>query len=311
MASLLNLTTGETMHLLAQHIAGRHQSSCNLLLENPKASRLHATFLWNGEHWLLHDNSSNGTYINNARLVRDSSQLLQCGDEINFVTPDTDTWKVADIEPPKSMLIPETPGIAVIFLDGIVVLPDETSPLVTVFQALSGQWMCESEFGTRVMVDGEEVGGHGKYWRFSEAPDCAETQPLDHQELVNLSDISVYFNASQDEEHIWVKLTINGEVFDLGERNHHYLLLLLARQYGEDKAAGLFGQDRGWIDKDLLAKMFQQSEVYINMLIYRFRKQILKTLPEHLLMPQLIERRKGEVRLYCNDLKIDGGTQLV
>jgi S1-C subfamily serine protease len=61
---------------------GRESSICEIVLENPKVSRLHAEVVSiDGKVMLIDRNSSNGTYINDRRIDR---QYLRDGDIIYF-----------------------------------------------------------------------------------------------------------------------------------------------------------------------------------------------------------------------------------
>ena len=52
-------------------------------------------------------------------------------------------------------------------------------------------------------------------------------------------DIEFNFAASQNEEHVSLKLVVNNSIIEFGERNHHYLLLLMARQRVNDQEKGI------------------------------------------------------------------------
>ena len=55
---------------------------CEIVLQNPKVSRLHAEIVsLDGKVLLIDRNSSNGTYVNDRRIDR---QVLQDGDIIYF-----------------------------------------------------------------------------------------------------------------------------------------------------------------------------------------------------------------------------------
>ncbi len=96
-------------------------------------------------------------------------------------------------------------------------------------------------------------------------------------------------------------------VYDLVKRNHHYLMLLLARKRLEDRENGISEEEQGWMDKGQLCKMLGLSESHINILVYRFRKQVISLLPRSLNFPQAIERRNGEIRFAYKDIDISGG----
>ena len=83
------------------------------------------------------------------------------------------------------------------------------------------------------------------------------------------------FDVSQNEEHVSLQVDVDGKVNHLGERNHHYLILMLARQYIQDVGLELLPSECGWIDKNVLCRMLGQNESHLNIQVFRFRKQIM------------------------------------
>lgn len=307
MALIKNSAQDVEMVLQANHIIGRHPSTSHLVLHDPKASRMHATISWNGQRWIIQDSSTNGTYINGKKMASKGVNTIKDGDQIGFVSGNANLWQVIDTSPPSSMLIPESSGTPLVILDAIAVLPNEESPEIALYQTPNGDWFCESERGSIQLIDGAKVETGEHIWRFAEGRGCDETLESDDQCHFYYEDIEVELTVSQNEEHVSMVVYVDGNPYDLGERNHHYLLLLLARKHIEDANAGFAESEQGWIDKRELERMLLQSEVYINMLIYRFRKQYEQILPGDVVLPQLVERRKGEVRFISTNVKISGG----
>ena len=306
MAILLNLNTQDEVNLSVQHVFGRHRGATNTELTNMDASRLHATILWDGEHWLLQDSSTNGTFVNGKLAPKGIKMPLAQHDKLNFGSLDAETWQLLNLDAPKSMLIPETPGLEVLMLDDIMVLPSEESPEITLYQNTSGNWICESGAGISELKNGDRVGTQEYIWRF------VETKPSEATTVVSgnyqqLNQIGMIFEVSQDEEHVALTVQMGEHQLNLEQRNHHYLLLLLARQRLADKEAGLIKADQGWLDKEALGKMLKLSENHINIQIYRFRKQLISVSPQSLALPQAIERRSGEIRIACDSIEINGG----
>lgn len=61
---------------------GRESAICEIVLENPKVSRLHAEVVSiDGKVMLIDRNSSNGTYVNDQKIDR---RVLRDGDIIHF-----------------------------------------------------------------------------------------------------------------------------------------------------------------------------------------------------------------------------------
>ena len=56
--------------------------------------------------------------------------------------------------------------------------------------------------------------------------------------------------------------------------------------------------------------MLGLSENHINIQVYRLRKSIAKLLPENVMIPQLIDRRSGEIRFGSGRVEITGGNLL-
>ena len=306
MAKLLNLHKGQVIYLRAMHLIGRHSTSVDTVLNNPKASRIHATICWDGQHWTLQDTSSNGTFVNATKMVPNSFKTLAVKDRIYFANPESGVWVVEDLSPPKCMLVPENFDGASILLDKALMLPDEKAPEIMLYKSPSGGWLCESDNGIVKLNHGSKVGVRGMLWSFDEAIVSAETMQLEAQ-TNELANISVKFRVSQDEEHVWMDVLIHKQQFELGERSHHYLLLMLARKYQQDTKDGFSSNERGWYEKEQLLKMMDLEEVNFNMMIYRFKKQLISSLPESMYLPPFIERRKGAIRFVCENIIIEGG----
>lgn len=308
MAIMINEKSGTEVMLQPQHVVGRHPTAATLLT-NPEASRTHAVAMWDGEHWLLQDVSSNGTFINGQAVIKGRKAVLHIGDYIQFGSLLAESWFVKDLSPPVCLLQPITPGLKTIVLEGIVGLPSEESPDVSIYRSEKGQWICESDFGEVELSMGDVVGSQdGKaQWRFIDAKASTMTNIVGVNQIGYEGPVRFVFDVSQNEEHVSLKVCLGQTSLDLGERNHHYLLLVLARKFQEDKEAGLMSQECGWLDKGLLCRMLGQSESHLNIQVYRFRKQFIDVFPVPDKVPKIIERRSGELRFVSDEVKINGG----
>jgi hypothetical protein len=305
MASLLNLQTDEVVNLLALHIFGRHPTSSNTVLNNPKASRVHATITWDGEFWSMQDNSTNGTFINGTRAHQNANLVLKVEDRVQFAGLDGEKWTVKDVEPPKSMLIPQTAGTPIIVLQDIAVLPNEETPLITLYQAPGGLWVCESSTGTSILTNGDRIGFPGNVWCFNEATSCLETMRIDTQNTATAADITVSFKVSKNQAQVSLQLNIDNQCFNLGDKNHHQLLLLLARQRIADINSGLSQGQQGWLEKSNLAKLLKSNETQVNIQVYLLRKQVIQALPHDLIVPQMFEIHHEAIRLVYENVQIE------
>ncbi|MGR6873114.1 FHA domain-containing protein [Pseudomonas sp. HK3] len=309
MAILINERTGVHAILQPQHIFGRHPTA-STKLSNPEASRTHAVVIWDGECWVFQDTSSNGSYINGQYQYKGSKTHLEKGDRVQFGSKHSDEWYVKEVLPPQSLLLPITPGLPTIHLKNITVLPSEDNPEVSIFQSADGSWVCESSAGEYELKMGDRVGSEDSQWKFIDAKACMKTDIISPSDTYRPTNVSFFFNVSQNEEHVSLSFTQGESVIDLGVRSHHYLLLLLARKYLSDKEAGVEKRECGWLDKDNLCKMIGQNENHINIQIYRFRRQFLKAYIAPMKIPQVVERRTGEIRFCIADVKIQGGFKL-
>lgn len=305
MAVLVNTHTKDNISLLAHHTLGRGIGCSTVLKEAPEISRVHAEIFWSGEFWHLKDCSTNGTIINNVRVSPEVNARLKEGDVINFGGNSKHNWRLLDVTEPKTMLIAITPGLKDVEVKDIMALPSESLPEVTVYMS-NGLWICETQFGSSVLKSGDIVGGQDSQWRFIEAKSNMQTKALDKEKFTFVRNIESIFNVSQNEEHVSLYFRLNDLQIDLGQRSHHYLLLLLARKRIKDKEAELADSEQGWLDKGLLSKMAGLEESHINIQIYRFRKQLMKALPNYLELPKVIEKRSGEIRIACNSIDING-----
>lgn len=307
MATLLNTTTELQITLRSQHIFGRHPGSSNTILENPEASRLHASIVWNGSHWFLQDSSSNGTFINQQLIQRGIKKKLSKGDVIQFGARHAITWIFDNDQAPKSQLMPLRTEHAAIELSGVVVLPNDTHPELTLYQSSQGQWLCEDHAGTTQLQSGSQVSTREFSWYFVDAEVVDSTKKADQSHNMTTAPITFSFNVSKNEEHVSLVIRFNSELIDLGERTHHYLLLLLARKRMEDHDSGIEESEQGWITKELLCQQMGMSENHINIHIYRFRKQLIDVRPSDMQLLQIVERRRGELRFALTSVEIKGG----
>ena len=293
MAILLNKKTNKPIFLRSHHVFGRHPGSANTLLTNPEASRIHASILWNGSSWTIKDSSSNGTFINDKVITTAVKVRLKRGDKICFGSLNATCWLLTNDKAPKSMLMPIKSDTQALELDGVVVLPDENNPEVTLYQESKGKWLCENSVGVVFLESGDTVSTENNSWYFINAETIDETLKVESN---HIKSITVNFSVSRDEEHVSLRIFFENKSIDLGERTHHYLVLLLARKRIADQQSGIEQSEQGWIDKDLLSQQLGLDENHINIQIYRLRKQLMQLNSTAVQLLQIIERRRGEIR---------------
>lgn len=89
------------------------------------------------------------------------------------------------------------------------------------------------------------------------------------------------FHVSADDWHVRLQIEQGAQRLDLGERVHHYVLLLLAREFcQQQEQRRLNGNGSydplslGWIERECLHKMIGDSDTQLNVKIFRAIKQI-------------------------------------
>ena len=116
---------------------------------------------------------------------------------------------------------------------------------------------------------------------------------------------------SFDEEQIISKIAINDLELDLGNRVFNHLLLYLIREKQKDLSFGVTDTSCGWVYMDDLNKAMSKEllkEVdayYINTLIHRLRKFLMKLKPYGFLFANIIERKKGQLRFGLSKFEIN------
>ncbi|TQV88486.1 response regulator transcription factor [Aliikangiella coralliicola] len=112
----------------------------------------------------------------------------------------------------------------------------------------------------------------------------------------NLDNTCFEFNVSADEEHTFLSVEHSGENFDFGERVHHYLLLILARQRLQDYQQGFEESSQGWVEISDLQNMLRLDYCHLNIHIFRARQQINKKMSTQDNPVEVLERRTGSIR---------------
>lgn len=308
MAILKNNKSGELVFLHVHHVFGRRRTANGTCLHDAEISSVHAVVRWSGERWLIRDYSKNGSWLDGQRLQSFELPLYE-GARIGFGRPENELYTVIDLAPPVPLLARlngET--LQVIELKPINALPNEHSPEVFVFLSDQGKWICEEEHRTYPLFDGHILSLDNAAWRFVATGVSEATLDIVQSDYTVMHDMELLFHVSLDEEHTFLQVRYDGKTFDLGERIHHFLLLTLARRRQADRERRIDPAEQGWIEIDDLSRMLGLEVSHTNIQIFRARKQVYEALPEKPSPTQLIERRRGAVRLGCSRFSIVRGS---
>lgn len=309
MAILQELHTQHPLYLGSLHLFGRNPSRVDTVLHNADASKIHASIRWNGTLWEIVDHSRNGTLIDEQTLLKNSKMALAMGHTIRFAAGGQQSWRVINLDAPCPMLLPINHGKSPISLSKLHLLPDEIAPEVSIHLASNGQWRREDVSGCTILQDGDKVYVAGDTWQFFNRFEVDATIDINACRYSATPDALFNFMVSQNEEHIQLTIVAGEQQVNLGERTHHYSLLLLARRRFSDARRGWDAWSQGWISVEKCAAMLGIEPKHLNMQLHRARQQIARACSMDF-CSNCIERRRGELRFGSFRFQIMRGAQL-
>lgn len=292
MARLRHRETGLEHEVEARCLVGR-SPPCQLLLDRPQVSGVHAELGWDGQGWLLHDlGSSNGTFVGGRRLGAGERASLTVGSELAFGTRDQ-CFTLVDAAPPRLMAKAADGRVAVAEGD-LLCLPSEDDPALTIMFDGHGRWVVESSDDARPLEDHHSVIAGGTSWSIY-LPQVVFSTRNTHDDVLTLRDISLQLTVSRDEEHVSCRMRHDGHDVELVARAHAFLLLALARARTADDERGLPPGEQGWLHRDELCQRLGIDNQLLNLWVYRARRQLVQAGVAD--ATQVIERRAGSQQL--------------
>jgi hypothetical protein len=303
MGILREQATGKTLPLEPEHVVGR-ALTCALRLVPRYVSAQQTLLRWTGDSWFVRDlGSSNGTFLNGARVPAGEEQLLRKGARVAFGDLQAE-WELVDDSPPQVMAIPLDDGAPLVMEGELLPLPSAEDPHGTIYRNGAGGWILEQIDESVVLLNHFAVFScAGRTWRFCCGQSMGRTtraalSPLEMQ----VRHLALEFKVSLNEEHVAVHVRCGGRVLDIGERAHYYLLLTLARRRLADAALGLPDTSCGWVDREDLANDARMASPHLNVDVFRIRKQLADT--GIVDAASIVERRPGELRIGTGQITI-------
>lgn len=294
MALLRNRDSAEWLVLRPEHVFGRNPLRADTYLADTGASLIHASVRWREGAWYVADHSRNGTFVNGHLLAKEHWLALNVGQELRFGSTRACAWEVVELSAPSASLVAVDPTQPPILLVRNNLLPNDTTAELAIFQAEHGQWMLDREDEVRALRPGETLLVAGCSYRFvvsAEIEDTAGQAGTPEQAPL------LRFCLSDNEEHAHLTVHRGGEVIDLGERIHHYCLVTMARQRLRDAKRDLPRGSQGWLFTNELAKLLRIDVMHLNLQIFRARNQLIEALPNAAPTSNIVERRRGSLRL--------------
>lgn len=303
MAFLKNLETDQVIHLRAYHSIGRRKDEVSTCLEFEFVSKMHVLIEWKITRWTIRDMSTNGTWLNGDRLDTFTSHLLRLGDVIEIAGPNGIKYELVDAKPPVDMIYQVEQKLNTHPLLEDCLLPNSDSPDIELYKCPERlEWFArridsgtdnEDEWGP--FEHNNELIIDNQPWRFFLGNEQSQTKAIESVQP-DMADIEFRFDISQDEENTKLTLIRGTTEQDLHERGHHYLLAHLLRHKHAQKVASKDASDVGWISCEELRHDMGVEERYLNIMIFRARKQIGEALRSCSGSRKLFERRRGAVR---------------
>ncbi len=301
MGRLRQVHTDEEVLLAARHLVGRGPA-CQLRVDDPKLSNVHAELIWDGGNWTIRDlGSRNGTFVAGKRIEAGQLIALEPGVELAFAGSRA-CYRLIDATSPRLLAIADN-GEVRIAEGETLFIPDDEAPELTVYCDHEG-WRVESSTDTSPVDERESLLAGGRSWRIHLPTLLPETRTVDGE--LRLSGLELRFRVSRDEEHIELRLREGSAVHEVEPRAHLALLLTLARlRLADHEGHELPASECGWVHRDDLARMLAIEPTLANLWIHRARRQFVALGVRDSAL--LIERRSGgaQVRLGSDRIVVE------
>lgn len=305
MGRLENTKTKEIVFLNSYHQFGRNTYLCNTYLSDRDVSRTHATIFWSDDQWYIRDHSRNGTFIDGT-LISKAAIKIEDHTQIQFGNVNSDKWHVIDINPPTNYLRSLTTKNKILPLDTCHALPDEQHPEIIFYLSESKDWVAESVEQKLLLKTGTKFKYNNEEWEFIANEVLHDT--MDYDDIFSEAYFKICLSPSEEDIHL--KLVIDNHEYDMGRRAYNYMLLSLSRKRLDDHEKGLTMDDQGWVgtkelEDDISKELgYTVDKYYLNLQVFRLRKQMLEMKPYGYLFSEIIERRTGEIRFAFPQLKV-------
>lgn len=267
---------------------------CDLHTDRPRVSGQHAVVRWTGVNWTVRDlGSTNGTWLDGVRLAAGEERELHTGARLVFGIVD-ELWTVCDAEPPSAAAEALLTGTIVPAESGLLALPDEDSPEISVRPTERG-WVLDRAGDEEPVKDGSVIEAGGHAWRLHLPLAQTSTESLDEKPR-SVLDVNLRLVHSLDEENVELHIIDGDQEHHIPHRAHHELLLHLARQRIQDASnPALPPAEHGWVHRDLLLMELRTSANTLHQQVHRARRQFQRLGWSD--GADVVEGRNGQLRM--------------
>lgn len=303
--AVLEDSQGHRITVGSQCLIGR-APHCRVRLADKRASWDHARISWLRDAWWLRDlNSTNGTWVDGHRLTPDDRVPLSSGQKLSFGHHSI-CYRVDSVDAPRFRLRSITDDRVISPTNTLVGLPSDDDPRLTVCLGLRG-WSIEEGSQVRLLADQETIEFGQERWQVELPPmtdEMAETGTQREQRLIDVRDLALELRVTADREDISAAATVDGRVYQMPNRSHHELLLLLVEARLAAQQHGSPDEEAGWMTLDEAIRSAAVGINKLNLDIFRLRREF-----EGLGLRdprQLVERRdtRREIRVGTGKLSI-------
>lgn len=306
MAFLENTITGEKRIINSMYTIGRGNKN-DLWITNSDISKMHCVIFWEADRWYLKDHSRNATLVNQRVVHHATIELIEdC--EIQFGEEEETVWKLGSLDAPRSYFVrgTDTHKEYIELKDDVFLYPNAENPLVSFFLSPSMCWMMDDGNSVKDLLHREEYEVIDKKWKFISNESMEDT--VDQMMVMKMARLDYHISA--DEESVGIKIIVNDLEMTLGDQIHNHLLLLLARIKKSDVQNEVGSEDQGWIYSESLLhelsrELLQEIDTnYLNIMIHRIRSSFKELKPYGYLFANIIERKRGKLRLNYGNIRI-------
>jgi hypothetical protein len=185
------------------------------------------------------------------------------------------SYRVDNVDSPRFRLRSLSDDRIICPTNTLVGLPSDDEPLLTVCLGASG-WAVEEGSNVRQLSDQEVIQFGQERWQVELPPitdDVAETGTQREQPFVDAKELALDLRVSPDREQIVVTATVNGRSFNLPNRAHHELLLLLVEARLAAKEQGISDDEAGYMTLDEAIRSTAVGINKIHLDIFRLRRE--------------------------------------
>lgn len=217
--------------------------------------------------------STNGTFLDGRRLSAGEPVPLSRGSMLAFGSIEPG-WMMAEDAPPAAFAS-SSRGTRRSFLDERLALPGDGDPRLVVFRGADGGWLVQRGGREERVSDGTQVEDDGEIWTLHLPISLPRTLRA-HATRARLRDVRLRFLASQDREHVEIRLIAYGVERTLGAHVYGFFFLELARRQMEDRAAGVAEVEQGWVVKAEEEERHRLKPNQLNVWLSRFRQDLAR-----------------------------------